>query len=135
MKNSDRDSLWQDALDDSASDAFAEEALACTLANVRDVRRKRNAARVLGSGAILALIAPLAWDFTREPGANISALGTRPVGIPRELEPRTASAVRFLSDEELLARFPDYPVALVGTGHDVQLILLEGAGALDVPAN
>ena len=49
----------------------------------------------------------------------VMAQSSEPKGIP----------VRYLTDEELLARFPDQPVGLVGSGSSREFLVLGNASS------
>jgi hypothetical protein len=125
MKTPEHQELWRDALNDAAPDAFVEATLALTIASARRTRRTRHAIRIT-IGAVAAMVAILVGanlfrsTHTMAPNDSVPAVmaqSSEPKGIP----------VRYLTDEELLARFPDQPVALVGSGSSRDFLVLANA--------
>jgi hypothetical protein len=123
----DRHPLLRDLLDDAATPARSAAALTHTLAAVRARRRRKVAARWAGALVVL-LLAGLAIR-PGVPGKEPGGAAIQSLVITDDnaalLSPAPAKAVHFLTDEELLARFPDRPVALIGSGPKQQLVFLD----------
>ncbi len=94
---------------------------------LRAVRRKRRV-RLVGRGLAVAMTCGLAWAFYD--GAPSVSTAREPMAAQSEPESSVVSresglTVKSLSDAELLALFPDEPVALVGNGSDYDLVFLD----------
>jgi hypothetical protein len=138
MKTPDHQDLWRDALNDAAPNAFAEATLALTIARARRVRRTRHAIRIAASATVALVVTCAAAIFLRSPDTmapNNSVPSVTAKMTPSESsQPVRAQAakpigvsVRYLTDEELLDRFPDQPVALVGSGSSREFLVLTNA--------
>ena len=124
MKNPDHGELWRDALDEGVEDALAAASLAGMLAYARHRRRRR---RLLGVSAVAAALGVLFCLTTRlqNPSRGPLAAHQSP-GVPTAAPEATGLAqVHFLTDEELLSRFPDRPIALIGPPGDRRLVFLD----------
>ena len=140
MKTPDHQKLWRDAINDAAPDAFVEATLALTIAHARRVRRTRQTLRIAAS-AVVVLVATLAGAFffrspdTMAPNERAPSVITKmlPNENSRPVMAQTAEpigvSVRYLTDEELLDRFPDQPVALVGSGSSREFLVLANASS------
>ena len=133
----DRHPLLRDLLDDAATPAWAEATLARTLAAARTRRRRQLATRWTGGLALLLLTV---WGLrsglprAHETASLPSPAQDTPLPMITDdnaalLSPAPAKPVHFLTDEELLARFPDRSVALIGTGSRQQFVFLDVAAA------
>ena len=121
MKTPDHQELWRDALNDAAPDAYVEATLALTIVRARRARRTRHAIRITAA-VVAVLVGAHLFRSTHTMVPNdsapaLTAQSSEPKGIP----------VRYLTDEELLARFPDQPVALVGSGSSREFLVLANA--------
>ncbi len=131
----DRSPLLRDTLDDAATPAWSEAVLARTLAAARTQRRHRVMGRWAGVAALVLLAGwGLRWGMPREAakeqtsgaGATAQVLVISDDNAAAFL-PAPPKPVHFLTDEELLARFPDRSVALIGSGAKQQLVFLDEA--------
>ena len=128
MKPSDHRELWDDALADSMSADFADDALTTLLTGARKRRRRRAAVK---GATVLALILPVVFLALRPapeskgapaPTLVVQQLPDPPApAAPSEPEPQ----IQVLSDDELLAQFPGRAVAIIGTGDSKQLVFLD----------
>jgi hypothetical protein len=129
----DRHPLLRDLLDDAATPDWAQATLARTLAAARTRRRRKTATRWTGMLVIILLAAlAIRLEIPRTPetiqlpaqgrGARLALITDDNAAL---LPPAPAKPVHFLTDEELLARFPDRSVALIGTGPRQQLVFLD----------
>ena len=112
------DPLLTDLVAESADPAFRQAMLTHTLA----VSRRRRVHRQLGATALVALglifAAVLPVVFRTAEDQPTAAAHPRP-------EPEAKPAVRVLTDEELLSRFPDRAVALVGPPDRQRFVFLD----------
>jgi hypothetical protein len=111
MKNrTDRDQF----LDDLLGGDLRTASLAHTLSAARSARKMRRLRRCAVAVAILtASVATFLLRSTPPP--------------PVQIAPRSEPLIRMISDDELLAHFPDRAVALVGPPEHRQLIFLDAA--------
>ena len=120
MNHPDHREMWRDALNDVTPKAISDATLVSTLAHARRVRRTRSAIRFAASAAVAVFAGVLAIQISRPPITQ----------TPREGAPATVTQaddsrgipVRYLTDEELLDRFPGQPVGLIGSGSSLQFI-------------
>jgi hypothetical protein len=112
MKRSEQDRVWREVFSDEV-ERLREESLQ---AGLRLMRQKRIRRRIVSSGAAAAVALALAATLWRD---NNTAV--RPVAIATTAH----SAVKFISDDELLALFPDRPAALIGSPGRQQLMFLD----------
>jgi len=138
MKTPDHQDLWRDALNDAAPNAFAEATLALTIGHARRVRRTRHAIRIAASATVVLAATWAGAMFLRSPDTmapNNSAPSVKAKIAPSEnsraVMAEAAKAigvsVRYLTDEELLDRFPNQPVGLVGSGTSREFVVLANA--------
>jgi len=108
------DDLWNDSLDDAMSPGVAAESLATLQRASRRARRRRRAARVLALGLVCAAAALALWPRPHAPLPPAVAVESQPV------------PVRYLTDDEFIARLNEAGYGVVITHHDganqVQLI-------------
>lgn len=132
--NTDRSPLLRDTLNEAATPAWSDAALAWTLAAARAQRRRRVAGRWAGVGVLLLMIGWGLWprEVAKERQPEFAAARLLVISddnaaafLPKPTPP--PKPVHFLTDEELLARFPDRSVALIGSGAKQQLVFLDGA--------
>jgi hypothetical protein len=124
MTPPDDNHLLKEILADERLSQLRANSLQQGLAAMRQARRKRFAARVaitliLGGGLWLAFVPPK--SETR------IALKSAPEA-PGKSSPRAApktSSVKIISDEDLLALFPDRSVALIGSPGQQQFVFLD----------
>lgn len=102
-------------------EALRTSTLECGLSALRQRRRLRRirtaALMALPLIVIAAMFAP-ALILQRRPVPSIAAVNPPPAMVE-------GTAIRIISDEELLALFKDRPVALVGRPGHQQLVLLD----------
>lgn len=115
MKRSEQDQLLREVLADERLEQLREASLAGMLGLAR--RRRRTRAFISGAAASLALVLVAFVLLQRESGL-------RP-GLPVTRSSPSQPAIPTITDEELLALFPDRAVALVGKPGAQQLIFLQ----------
>ena len=120
MNNPDHREMWRDALNDSTPDTIIAATLASTLAHARRVHRIRSATR-LAAGAAVAVVAAMSGILLFRPPVTRTSTESAPATVTQAEESK-GIPVRYLTDEELLARFPGQPVGLVGSGSSLQFI-------------
>ena len=115
MNSSDQDRLWRDVFSDEKLEAMREATLRAGVAAARGRRRNRlilsAAAGMVAAGLALAV----SWRRPQPPARLV------PVAVARPAE----SSVKFISDQQLLALFPNRPVALIGPAGSRQLVFLD----------
>jgi hypothetical protein len=116
-KSADHERLLQETLGE-AEDLRAAS-LEGTLAAMRSVRRRRRVQKVIAAGALVILA--LVWWFRTELPRPVKTIIAKTVGPAAKVE----SAVSFISEDELLAQFPDRAVALVGPPTNRRLVFLD----------
>jgi len=112
------DPLLTDLVAESADPAFRKAMLTHTLAvsRRRRVHRQLGATALVALGLVLAAILPLAFRTAEH----------QPIAAaPPPPDPEPKPAVRVLTDEELLSRFPDRAVALVGPPDRQRFVFLD----------
>ena len=120
MNDSDYRELWRDALNDVTPDAIIDATLASTLAHARRVRRTLSAIR-LAAGTTAAVFATVLGILLSHPPVTRMSTEKAPAALTQAEESK-GIPVRYLTDEELLDRFPGQPVGLVGSGPSSQFI-------------
>jgi hypothetical protein len=115
MKPSDQDRLLREIFSDATVDHVRETSLARGIGALRGRRRRRT---VLASAAAsLAVTASLVVALRHhDPVAS-----TPPILVPRPI----VSPVATITDEQLLALFPNRSVALVGVPGEQRLLFLD----------
>jgi hypothetical protein len=118
---SDHNELLSDVLSENAPADFRNTSLQRTLASARQHRRARMVLRTSAAAAIcVALVAAILWQ--RNDSTNIAVKGG-PSAPAVQTIPGTS--IQLVSDDELLAMFPDRPVALVGPPGNRQFVFLD----------
>jgi hypothetical protein len=118
MKRSDQERLLREILADANVEQARAAALQAGVAHLRQ-RRQRHAMLTSAAAALVVLV-------------SLTVLMRRqvvPEAPPTANTPAPAPRVRFVNDEQLLALFPDRPVALVGRPGEQKLIFLDATGA------
>ncbi len=111
--------LKQILLDDDLAD-FRQKSLEAGLAALRAERRRRTVVRRSSTGLLTALaIAVLLLRLNEERPVPVASSPRTPVASPRP------SRVRFITDDELLALFPNRSTALIGAPGKQQLVFLD----------
>jgi hypothetical protein len=118
----DHDDLLADTL--SATDDARAVSLERTLAYTRRVRRTRVAIRAVACVAVFVAAISMVWQQTAP--ANLGHERRGPIAS-HEPVVRTVpgTTIRVLTDEELLAMFPNRPIALIGPADARQFVLLD----------
>jgi hypothetical protein len=103
-------------LEDLLGEDFRAESLTQILAAACRERKMRRLRRRFASGAVLLLAAAAILFFPR---------GRRAVGPVATYPSRPESAIRMISEDELLAQFPGRAVGIVGPPERRQLVFLD----------
>jgi len=121
----DHDELLNEVLSESAPQNFREASLLRTLTSARRHRRTRSALHVVGAtGICFALLAGVIWHQRNSSStANNRPESVAPIQASAPTVPGTN--IRLVSDDELLAMFPDRPVALLGPPDKRQFVFLD----------
>jgi hypothetical protein len=125
MKHSEHDRLLNEIVTGEELADFREASLQQALAAIRQQRRRQLSFR-LGALAGVPVVVALAIVFSRSPKPpprQVAAPNASPVAIS-SVQPRTAP-VKLINDAELLALFPDRPVALIGKPGQQRLVFLD----------
>ncbi len=127
MNRSDQDRMLMEILDGRELSDLRRVSLEQGLASLRRRRQHRLVLRTCAL-ALLPLLFILAF-FPRK----ASVAPDRPAGDVRSAQATSPSRnetgpIKFISDEELLALFPNRPVALIGRPGQQQLVFLDRAG-------
>ena len=125
MKRTEQDRLLNELLAGEELDSFRRTSLERGLAAIRRQQRRRSAVRwSVGVALPLALAVGVFLGAPRGPrsrGTPAAASVRAEVPSPK---PETAGVSR-ITDDELLALFPDRPVALIGKPGVQQLVFLD----------
>lgn len=124
MKPSDRDPLLRNVLAGEPLDQARARSLAAGLGVMRRRRRERALLATAGSLAVVCIAVLLAQKQIRP---------AEPAGSAHPAPTPVRSAVRMITDDELLARFSDRPVLLVGAPGQQRLVFLDGKSSENRP--
>ncbi len=117
MKQSEQDQLLKDLLGDDSPSNLRTASLEQSLAALRRRRHQRRvAATAVAAMLFIAAGGLLLQRFSAVPSASLASNSSRAQGAapPAENPP----AIKFISDDELLALFPGRSVGLIGSpGH------------------
>lgn len=123
----DHDELLNEVFSESASDDFRAALLERTLVSACRQRRLRRAGRVCGTTVFcVALLAAVFWQTREAATERLTKNGTQSPSAPQTEVPTVpGTSIRLVSDDELLAMFPDRPVALVGPPENQRFVFLD----------
>ena len=113
--------LLNDVLAEAAPDDFRQSSLEWTLGLARRRRRIRYAVRT-GSVALFLAAAVAGWLLVPVRHGSITA---RPTPAERRGSDNPVVTIETINDEELLAAFPDRPLALIGPPGQQDLVFLD----------
>jgi hypothetical protein len=118
------DPLLRELLETDDLVRLRNQSLDCMLVAVRCRRRRRRIVPIcLGLLSALVLAAHLLTMVPDSPVATADS--AHPGHSPAQFEEAPSGKVKFITTEELLALFPDRPIALVGPAGQQQLIFLD----------
>jgi len=124
MKHSEHDRLLKEIITGDELADFREASLQRALDAIRQ-RRHRRRSMQLGALAVLVLVA-VGIIFTRSVTPPIPEIALSSSSPAAPSIPQTGPAeVKLINDEELLALFPDRPVALIGKPGQQRLVFLD----------
>lgn len=112
MKRTDQDRLLQDVLADDALARLRVASLAGGLASLRQRRRRQ---RLLATASTLAFVLAVLLVAQRRPAAP---------PLPAVVEAKNPP-IKFITDEQLFALFPDRATALIGPPGEQKFIFLD----------
>jgi hypothetical protein len=125
MKHPEHDRLLNNIVTGEELADFREASLQQALTAIRQQRRHQRSLRLAALAAV-PIVVTLGIVFSRPPQFPLSenvASNASPVAISSpQLRP---AAVKLINDDELLALFPDRPVALIGKPGQQQLVFLD----------
>ena len=125
MKHPEHDRLLNDIVTGEELADFREASLQRGMAAIRRQRRRQRFVR-LGALAAVPIVVAFGIVFSRSPKPALretAVSNASPVAVS-SAQTRIAP-VKFISDDELLALFPDRPVALIGKPGQQQLVFLD----------
>ncbi len=125
MKHSRADRLLKQIL---AGDDLADFRRASLEHGLASIRRQRHRQRIIGlcAFASVALLFALGILLNRKPGHPEMQTASSPPPVTHARSPQTQSSdVKFITDEELFALFPNRPMALIGKPGHQQLVFLD----------
>src|SRR5688572_30521462 len=102
-------------------DELRTATLECTLAATRRHRQWR---RTVRGARVVAACAILATIILREHAPSVPPIATDTLPPALAIQTVPGTNIRLVSDEELLALFPDRPVALVGPPENRHFVFL-----------
>jgi hypothetical protein len=123
MKNREKESFLSEILADDRLADLREDSL---LKGIVLLRRQRRRRLILQTSLASALICLLLFSIAQRPTSpplQSNLLSARPV--PAQPSTKAVTAVKHLTDDELLALFPNRSVALIGEPGHQQLVFLE----------
>ena len=121
-----KQNLLEDLRDDGGENR-RESTLRAGAMILRRRRWKRVAGQMLGAATVMALGAFLAQSVMSHREAPMVAIAPMVAVAPVMEKATAAPAVHYLTDEELLAMFPNAPVALAKAGDKERLFFLNPA--------
>ena len=123
MKDSENDRLLRDVLADATLEQTRERTLRAGLARLQR-RRQRRALLATGAASLTLALAVASFVASRAPSRSALNHAAAPTDFPA-----ASGHVRFIDDDELLARFADRGVLLVGEPGRQRLIFLDQKNA------
>ena len=117
MNPSDQERLWRELFPESDLEEMRRASLAKGMAASRSRRRRRQA---LSASLVVLLLGLATVALQRRPL-------DRPSPPPRPAPAQVVAGVKRIDDRQLLALFPDRPVALIGPIGAQRLVFLDGA--------
>lgn len=132
MKNFEKEKLLNEILADESLAEFRRASLADGVAFLRRQRRRRFALR---AGVLLLATSLCAWAMLLNRSIRRTPHHLANLRPPQRSQSPAgpAGGVRFISDDELLALFPDRPVALIGKPGKQRLVFLDQPHQEDLP--
>lgn len=126
MKTSpEHDELLTAVLSDSTDNELRAKSLDRTLAAVRQRRRRRHVLRGAGGIVMAGIMAAVLWHRHAPDARPVATIHSQPSEVAPTAPTVPGTNIRLVSDEELLAMFPDRPVALVGPPGNRQFVFLD----------
>ncbi len=125
MKHPEHDRLLNEIVTGEELADFREASLQHALTAIRQQQRRQRSLR-LGTLAAVPILLALGIVFSRSPKTpvqEIAASNASPVAVSSA--PPPTAPVKLINDDELLALFPDRPVALIGKPGQQQLVFLD----------
>jgi hypothetical protein len=125
MKRSEQDRLLKEILAVEEPSDFRQASLDLALMSIR---RKRQTRRIACTCVLSGLMVALASEIilNHRPKSSLQEVATSSLpGLTAFPPPADTVKVKFITDEELLALFPDRPVALIGRPGHQQLVFLD----------
>jgi hypothetical protein len=125
MKHPEHDRLLNEIVTGEELADFREASLQHALDAIRQQRRRQRFVRLCALAAVPIVVAfGIVFSRSPKPALRETAVSKAPPVAVSSAQTRTAP-VKFISDDELLALFPDRPVALIGKPGQQQLVLLD----------
>jgi hypothetical protein len=106
---------------------FRQASLEQGLAAFRKTRSRRRAVRTGALVALPALLAAVVLIHQR-PTSPVTSVTSVPVARQTAAPPHATTSVKFITDEELFALFPNRSLALIGPPGHQQLVFLDQGG-------
>jgi predicted nucleic acid-binding Zn ribbon protein len=123
MKRTDQEHLLNEILTGDENSDFRRASLELAL---QKNRRRQRHQTLLRFGATMAVTALLVWKFVLPAhGPAKKSQAMQLVNSSSITTPASESKVKIINDDELLALFPNRPVALIGKPGHQQLIFLD----------
>jgi len=125
MKHPEHDRLLNDIVTGEELADFREASLQQALAAIRQQQRRQRSLRLAALAAVPIIVA-LGIVFSRSPQLPVPEIGASnrsPAAVFSA--PLRPAPVKLINDDELLALFPDRPVALIGKPGQQQVVFLD----------
>ena len=119
MNKHQSDKLLRDILADPELESLREATLKAGLSAMRGRRAERNVLRTVGVICLLSLLGGLFFKQA------LVKIGREKEVVQKPPPVQEVEQVKFISDEELFALFPNRPLALVGKPGQQQLVFLD----------
>ncbi len=127
MRHFDQDRMLREILDGRELSDLRRVSLEQGLASIHRLRQRRLFARACAIAAVPLLL--LLASFPRK--TSVTPYRPAIYASPNQSHspsPDKAPGIKFITDEQLLALFPNRPVALIGRPGQQQLVFLDRAG-------
>jgi hypothetical protein len=129
MNRSDQDRLVDEILQTDELADLRQASLEKGLSALHQRQLRRRALRIcaMGAGPVILALAALVWIRVTFLGKPNPGSASPVVSVPAA--PAKADPIKFIDDEQLLALFPDRPVALIGKPGQQELVFLDELAA------
>jgi len=125
MKHSDQELLLKEILAGNELSSFRQTSVERGLAALHRRSNQRSVLRIAALAALPLLTALALLLHSSASNARRRTLASKSASDVAPSRPREIAKVRFISDEELFALFPDRSMALIGKPGEQELVFLD----------